>query len=232
MLTSWSEQSTPAELSIASVLMRPPASAYSTLALLREAEVATLADDPGAHVAAVDPDGVVRLVPDVEVRSPSMPSRTCRCRRSRAGRPARQDRADQLVRRSAARSRSRARRAPPARARSTWPCAGRRRRPRRSPPGRSPPSCERGQREEALALDEARLGVGVGVEEDVRVVEGGDELQVAGEQHAVPEDVAGHVADPDHGHVRASGRRRPARGSGASRDSQAPRAVMPISLWS
>ena len=29
MLTSWSEVSTPAELSIASVLMRPPASAYS-----------------------------------------------------------------------------------------------------------------------------------------------------------------------------------------------------------
>ena len=29
MLTSWSEQSTPAELSMASVLMRPPATAYS-----------------------------------------------------------------------------------------------------------------------------------------------------------------------------------------------------------
>ncbi len=32
MFTSWSEQSTPAELSMASVLMRPPASAYSTRA--------------------------------------------------------------------------------------------------------------------------------------------------------------------------------------------------------
>ena len=30
MFTSWSEQSTPAELSMASVLMRPPFSAYST----------------------------------------------------------------------------------------------------------------------------------------------------------------------------------------------------------
>jgi hypothetical protein len=30
MFTSWSEQSTPAELSIASVRIRPPASAYST----------------------------------------------------------------------------------------------------------------------------------------------------------------------------------------------------------
>ena len=30
MLTSWSEQLTPAELSMASVLMRPPVSAYST----------------------------------------------------------------------------------------------------------------------------------------------------------------------------------------------------------
>ncbi len=32
MFTSWSEVSTPAELSMASVLMRPPASAYSTRA--------------------------------------------------------------------------------------------------------------------------------------------------------------------------------------------------------
>ena len=32
MLTSWSEVSTPAELSMKSVLTRPPASAYSTLA--------------------------------------------------------------------------------------------------------------------------------------------------------------------------------------------------------
>ena len=32
MLTSWSEQSTPAELSMASVLIRPPPRAYSTRA--------------------------------------------------------------------------------------------------------------------------------------------------------------------------------------------------------
>ena len=68
MLTSWSEQLTPATLSIASVLIVPPASAYSIRAALREAEVAALADDPAAQLAAVDADGVVGLVADVGVR--------------------------------------------------------------------------------------------------------------------------------------------------------------------
>jgi hypothetical protein len=36
---------------------------------------------------------------------------------------------------------------------------------------------------------------GVGVDEDVPVVEGGDEPDVLGEQHAVAEDVTAHVAD-------------------------------------
>ena len=51
MLTSWSEQSTPAELSIASVLMRPPRRANSIRAALRDAEVAALADDAAAQLA-------------------------------------------------------------------------------------------------------------------------------------------------------------------------------------
>ena len=51
MLTSWSEQSTPAELSIASVLMRPPAQRELDPAALGEAEVAALADDAAAQLA-------------------------------------------------------------------------------------------------------------------------------------------------------------------------------------
>ncbi len=55
--------------------------------------------------------------------------------------------------------------------------------------------------EEPLALLVRRLGVRVGVQQDVAVVEGGDELDVAREQHAVAEDVTGHVADADAGEV-------------------------------
>ena len=68
MLTSWSEQSTPAELSIASVLMRPPAGRVLDAAALREAEVAALADDAGAQLAAVHADRVVVAVADLGVR--------------------------------------------------------------------------------------------------------------------------------------------------------------------
>ena len=62
MLTSRSEQSTPAELSIASVFTRPPASAYSIARPLRQAEVAALADHPAAQLGGVHPHRVVGLV--------------------------------------------------------------------------------------------------------------------------------------------------------------------------
>ena len=68
MLTSWSEQLTPATLSIASVLILPPPSAYSIRAALGEAEVAALADDLAAQLVAVDADRVVGLVAGVGVR--------------------------------------------------------------------------------------------------------------------------------------------------------------------
>ena len=50
MLTSWSEASTPAELSMASVLTRMPASAASTRPSWVRPEVAALADDPDAQL--------------------------------------------------------------------------------------------------------------------------------------------------------------------------------------
>ena len=65
MLTSWSEQSTPAELSIASLLILPPARANS----IRPRWVAPrLPPSPTTRTrscAAVDADRVVGLVPDV-----------------------------------------------------------------------------------------------------------------------------------------------------------------------
>ena len=57
------------------------------------------------------------------------------------------------------------------------------------------------QFEHAAPLGVRRGRVRIGVEEDVPVVEGGDQADVLGEQHAVAEDVTGHVADADGGEV-------------------------------
>ncbi len=59
------------------------------------------------------------------------------------------------------------------------------------------------QLEEAAALGVRGGRVRVRVEEDVPVVEGGHQADVLGEQHAVAEHVAGHVADADDGEVLA-----------------------------
>ena len=67
MLTSWSEVSTPAELSMKSVLIRPPPSAYSIRAAWVRPEVAALADHPGPQLGGVDPDRVVGPVAHVGV---------------------------------------------------------------------------------------------------------------------------------------------------------------------
>ncbi|CAH0326415.1 hypothetical protein SRABI128_05320 [Microbacterium sp. Bi128] len=56
-----------------------------------------------------------------------------------------------------------------------------------------------GQFEEPLAFRVGRCLVRGGVEEDVPVVEGSQQADVLGEQHAVAEHVAGHVADAHHG---------------------------------
>ena len=65
MLTSWSEQSTPAELSIASVLMNPPASANSTRPICVRPRF--LPDHAATQIAGVDTHGVVCLVAYVGV---------------------------------------------------------------------------------------------------------------------------------------------------------------------
>jgi hypothetical protein len=69
MLTSWSEVSTPAELSMASVLILPPAAGPELRELdaagLGHAQVGALADHLHPQVGAVDAHGVVGLVAGV-----------------------------------------------------------------------------------------------------------------------------------------------------------------------
>ena len=53
------------------------------------------------------------------------------------------------------------------------------------------------QPEQTLPLCEATLDIGVGVDKDMPVIEGGAQPQVSRHQHAVAEHVARHVADAD-----------------------------------
>ena len=73
------------------------------------------------------------------------------------------------------------------------------------------------QFEQALALAEARGRIRIRVEEDVPVIEGGDQPRVLRQQHAVAEHVARHVADARAGEVLRLDVERRSRGSGASR---------------
>ena len=54
-----------------------------------------------------------------------------------------------------------------------------------------------GEREQALALVPAGGRIGIGVEEDVAMVEGGDQLDRLGQQHPIAEHIARHVAATD-----------------------------------
>ena len=150
--------------------------------------------------AGVDPDGVVVLVADVGVRlgrrldvgaDPAVPEQVHR-------RP--EDRADELVRRERLR------------VDVEGPAHLVRQRHGLGRPGEHPAARrDRGgvvvrpgrarQREQPRALVETARGIGVRVEEDVPVVEGGDQSDVPGQQHAVAEHVTGHVPDARHGEV-------------------------------
>ena len=67
MFTSWSEVSTPAELSMKSVLSSTPLLRRLDAAQLREAEVAALAHHLAAQLATVDTQRVVGAIADVGV---------------------------------------------------------------------------------------------------------------------------------------------------------------------
>ena len=185
---------------MASVLMRPPARRVLDAPALREAEVAALADDAGAQVAAVDADGVVGAVADLGVRLVGGLHE-----RADAAVPEQVDGRAQDRRLQLGRRQRRAESSTPSAARTSGPsgtvlassgtdaAAGGDLRAVVVVPRRA------GQVEEPPALGEATRRVGVGIEEHVAVVERGDQPDLVGEQHAVAEHVARHVADADDG---------------------------------
>ena len=73
MLTSLSEQSTPAELSMKSVLMRPPCVREFDAPGLGDGEVGAFADDLGANFVGAGAKRVVGRVADVRLRSAPRP---------------------------------------------------------------------------------------------------------------------------------------------------------------
>ena len=174
-------------------------------AALREAEVAALADDARAQVAAVDADGVVRAVADLGVRLVGRLHE-----RADAAVP---EQVDLGARGSPAAGRSAAAWSasmPSARAglgpRAGWTSSARDQTP---PPGEIDDRVvvrprRRRQLEQPPALGEGARRVGVGIDEDVAVVERRDQPQRRREQHPVAEHVAGHVADADGGEGVAS----------------------------
>ena len=115
---------------------------------------------------------------------------------------------------------------------STWRVRGKTPPPREiSFCGRSRPRSSAAARTAAARSAKLAAASGVRVEEDVAVVEGGQQADVPRQQHAVAEHVAGHVADADDGEVGLLDV--DAELAEVPLDhSQAPRAVMPIFLWS
>ena len=198
MLTSWSEVSTPAELSMKSVLIRPPAVGELDPAALGQTEVAALTHDRAPELASVHANRVVGLVAGVGVRlglglhvgaDAAVPEQV-------DGRL--QHRAHQLRRRE--------RRHVVLDSECGADLGGERDRllrPREDAATRGDqaavvvlPRAAR-QLEQPLALGVRRGRVGRRVQEDVAVVEGRDQPGVLGAQHAVAEHVAGHVTDAD-----------------------------------
>ena len=212
MLTSWSEVSTPAELSMKSVLIRPPSSLappasppYRTYSI-RPAWVRPRLPPSPTHRArscgAVDPDRVVGLVADVGVglvlaldvgadaAVPEQVDRRLQDRLHQLGRGHRRHRlvdAERLAHRVVERDRLERARVDAAALGDqalvvVLPARAR-------------------QVEEPPALGVRRGGVGGRVEEDVAVVEGRDQPGVLGAQQPVAEHVAAHVADADRGEL-------------------------------
>ena len=182
---------------------------------------------------AGDADRVVGAVADLLVGLRSRRGHRCRCRRRTADRPAP----------------SGSRSSPPAASPCPWrgrsascasrrqrdllrASAGRRRRPSRSAPCRSPASSSAAARTAAARSAKLCSGSGSGSMKMSRWSKAATQLGRVLAQHAVAEHVARHVADADHGERRRARCRCPSRGNAASPTSQAPRAVMPIFLWS
>ena len=161
-----------------------------------ESQVASFADDRASKVGAVDADGVVGRIPDLFVgfvagldvcADPSVEQQV-----DGGG----EDGADGLRRGEGLHGLVESE--PPANLRGDRNGFGRSGpHPAAGGDGRGVVIRPRGTRqlEQTLALGEGDRGVGVRVEENRSMVEGGHQADVLGQQHAVSEHVAGHVAD-------------------------------------
>ena len=198
-MTSWSEQSTPAELSMKSALTRPPRWANSMRARCVRPRL-----PPSPTTRQRSWSASTRIESDE--RSSASASRLGRRldHRADAAVPQQvdggaQDRLDHLGRRQHLVGLDPER---GARLLGELDALGR---PRvdaaalaRSAPCRSRPTTSPRSSNSRLRSSHERAGLGVRVDEDVPVVVGGDELERPAQQHAVAEHVARHVADPDH----------------------------------
>ena len=167
MLTSWSDMSTPPELSTASVLTSPPPCPVFDAAALREPEVAAFADHPRPHVRRVDAHAIVGAIADVGV---------VLARRLDVGADAAVVEQIDLARVRMAGSRPRRSALPPVEIEQRAHLGAERDRLRRPIEDAAAGADERRvvvapgrtrQLEQPLALAKLALGIGIGVEEDV-----------------------------------------------------------------
>ena len=169
-------------------------------AALREAEIAALGDDAAAELAAVDAHGVVAGIPRVEIRldgrlhvgaDAAVPEQIdARPKNGADQLERRHRRARQVEHRLRFRVQLDRLRLPRVDAAAFGQCAAVVVVPARAR-----------QLEQAPALDDPFRGVGARVDENVTMIERGDELHVRRQQQPVAEHVAAHVADADHREV-------------------------------
>ena len=234
-MTSWSERSTPALLSIASVLMSPPPSANSTRPRWVKPRLPPSPTTRQRKSAPFTRTASLALSPTSALRSCARLHERADAAVPQRGRRARAGGSDTS---SFGRERARRPSGMPSRLRTSGVIGD------RLGGARVHAAARRDARAVVVGprrSGRARTGAAVRrttargrdrVQEDVAVVERGDELDVLGEQHAVAEHVARHVADADDGEVGRRCTSMPSWRKWRVTDTHAPFAVIPSSLWS
>ena len=198
MLTSRSEELTPAELSMASVLIPPALHGEADASALGDAEIGAFAHDGGAQPVGGDAHAVIGAVTGLGIglaggadigADAAEPQKVDIGRKNGADQVVGRDRiggdAERVLRLDGQGDRFEGTRIDATALRDHQRIIVLPARPRHL--------------EQTLALHEAEFGIGIGIDEDVSMVEGRDQTDLAAQQHAVAEHVARHVADADHG---------------------------------